>query len=62
MIPNKIFELGSLLGVAPGEIEGIVSTNSNLNTREVKSGTVGTNDLSTYKHGIFYGTISINDF
>jgi hypothetical protein len=62
MIPDKIFEIGSMLGVAPREIEVIVSTNSNLNTREVKSGTMGTNDLSTYKDGIFYGTISINDF
>jgi hypothetical protein len=48
MIPDKIFEIGSMLGVAPREIEVIVSTNSNLNTREVKSGTMGTNDLSTY--------------
>ncbi len=62
MIPNKIFEMGSMLGLAPEEIKGIVSINAKVNSGQIKPGTMGTNDFSTYKDGTYYGTISINDF
>jgi len=58
MIPTKIFEIGSMLGL---NVKDIRDLESNWDKSDIPKASVAF-PLDNYKDGIFYGTISINDF
>ncbi|UCD12947.1 MAG: hypothetical protein JSW60_05110 [Thermoplasmatales archaeon] len=59
MIPAKIFEIGAMFGLNDKDIKNLVA---NVDKTDIPKASA-TSPLDNYKgDGIFYGTISINDF
>jgi len=60
MIPDKIFEIGAMLGLQREDIQNIVS--DKLITDAVDDLEAPSSPVDTYPKGTDYGTVSIKDF
>jgi len=59
---NKLYELGSILGLKNKDVIDILRENSTRNEKESQDSIVFQAPLDTYIPGTLYGTVSINDF
>ena len=63
MIPeNKLYELGSRLGLKNKDVMEIIRENSTRKEKEILESMVFPVPMDTYSPTSLYGTVSINDF